>query len=78
MSLLPRLKSHLNLSDNPGRSVEGHDAGENDEGLAQNAHQRRIVRDDEIAVPELVHKVSGSDADTSASNSVKVGLGDTD
>jgi hypothetical protein len=78
IALFLDLEAHLDLSDGPCGKVKGQHAGENDEGLAQSRRQRRIVRNDEFSVPELIYEVSGLDGEDCAPDRVKVRLGEAD
>lgn len=76
--LFPGLESRLHLAKRPGRDVNCQHADKDDSGLSQSAHKRRIIRDDELSVPELIHKVSRLDGHGRSANGVKVGSGEVD
>lgn len=71
-ALLPR-EPNLYPADDPPRHEHAHHAEEHDERLPQGRGQWVVVRDDDLAVPELVHEVLRLDGDGRAADCVQVG-----
>jgi hypothetical protein len=69
------LKSHLHLAQRPSSDKYYHGTGKDDQRFSKSARERRIVRDDKLAVSELVDQVSRLDADSCSTDSIEVGSG---
>lgn len=72
------IKLQLQMTHNPGTQEHGNGAAEDNQRLAQARHQRIVVGDDQLAVPEVVHQVARLNDEGRAANRVEEGLVDLD
>lgn len=72
------LKSHLHLAQCPGCENNDHRTGKDDQRLSKSARQGRVVRDDQLSVPELVDQVSCLDGHMCSADSIEVSFGQID